>query len=70
MQQNLNEALGRLKKLDAKQDLSAAEKEMIFLFTNAFQALDQRLVALEGTNHATTAPISDTPQGETAPLSR
>jgi hypothetical protein len=70
MQQNLNEALGSLKKLGTKQSLSPAEKELVQLLTNAFRALDQRLVALEGTNQAPTAPIQDTPQGETAPLSR
>jgi len=70
MQQTLNEALNGLKKLGAKPGLSPAEKELIHLLTNTFQALDRRLVAVEGTNHAPTAPISDTPQGETAPLSR
>ncbi len=70
MPQNPNEALNGLKKLGAKPGLSPAEKELIQLLTSSFQALDQRLAALEGMNHATRAPISDTPQGETAPLSR
>ncbi len=70
MQQTLNETVSTLKKLGAKQGLSSAEKDLIELLTTTLQALDQRLVALEGINQAPTAPISDTPQGETAPLSR
>jgi hypothetical protein len=70
MQKTLNEALAGLNKLGAKEGLPATEKEFVRLLTTALQTLDERLVALEGTNQAPSAPIRDTPQGETAPLSR
>jgi hypothetical protein len=56
--------------LRSKGSLSAVEKELLEGVTAALEALDQRLSALEGQDNSATAPIADTPQGETAPLSR
>jgi hypothetical protein len=66
----LSDALQDLKKLGAKQNLSPAEKDILQHVTKALQAVDARLAALEGEDHSASAPIADTPQGETAPMSR
>jgi ribonuclease D len=63
-------ALTALRSLRSKEGLSAAEKELLEAVTGALEVLDQRLSALEGKDSSATAPIGDTPQGETAPLSR
>jgi hypothetical protein len=56
--------------LRGKEGLSAADKEILEAVTAVLEALDRRLSALEGNEHSASAPIGDTPQGETAPLSR
>lgn len=63
-------ALKGLKTLGAKPTISPTEKDILHHLTAALQAVDARLAALEGSDHAASAPISDTPQGETAPMSR
>ncbi len=70
MTKTLSEALKGLKTLGAKQDLSPAEKAILKHVTSALEAVDARLTALERGDHSAIAPISDTPQGETAPMSR
>ncbi|MEA2953041.1 MAG: hypothetical protein QOJ96_2561 [Alphaproteobacteria bacterium] len=70
MTKTLKEALSDLKKLGAKSNLSPAEKDILQHVNSALQAVDGRLAALEGEDHSASAPISDTPQGETAPMSR
>jgi hypothetical protein len=70
MTKTLSEALKELKTLGAKPNLSPTEKEILRHVAGALQAVDERLVALEGEDHSAHAPISDTPQGETAPMSR
>jgi hypothetical protein len=56
--------------LRGKEGLSAVEKEMLEAVTAALEAFDERLSTVEGKEASATAPIADTPQGETAPLSR
>jgi hypothetical protein len=66
----VSSSLTALRSLRGKDGLSPAEKELLEGVTTALEGLDQRLSALEGKESSPTAPISDTPQGETAPLSR
>jgi hypothetical protein len=70
MAETISAALKGLKSLSAKQNLSPVEKDVLQHVSAALAALDARLAALEGSDHAARAPISDTPQGETAPMSR
>ena len=70
MTKTLSEALKGLKALGAKQNFSPAEKDVLQHVTSALEAVDARLAALERGDHSAIAPIRDTPQGETAPLSR
>lgn len=63
-------ALSALRSLRGKEGLSAVEKEMLEAVTAALEAFDERLSTVEGKEASATAPIADTPQGETAPLSR
>jgi hypothetical protein len=70
MAKELGEALNGLKAMAARQGLSPAEKDMLQHVAQALKALEARLAALEGEDHSASAPISDTPQGETAPMSR
>ncbi len=68
MAKTLSDAIDDLKSLGGKQNLPPAEilKQVI----GALQAVDARLAALEKERQSASAPISDTPQGENAPLSR
>jgi hypothetical protein len=58
--------------LRGKEGLSAAEKELLEAVTAVLEAFDERLSTVEGkeSSASATAPVADTPQGETASLSR
>jgi hypothetical protein len=70
MTKTLHDAVEGLKTLSGKQGLSPVEKDMLQQVTGALSSIEKRLATLEGEDHSASAPISDTPQGETAPLSR
>jgi len=68
MTTTFEDTLNRIKALKARPDGSQWEKDLVRQLVAAMQAIDRRLAKLEQTS--VSAPISDTPQGETAPLSR
>jgi hypothetical protein len=69
MSKQLKDALAGLKRVSGSANLSQTEKDLIKHVSGALASIDERLTVLERGNDP-TREITDTPQGENAPLSR
>lgn len=69
MKKTLKDALGGLKKVSSSSNLSPTEKDLLNNLAGALENIEHRLDALERADNP-AREIVDTPQGETAPLSR